>query len=707
MEKYTIDKQNQKTIIFGKFCNEVFELYHNKFGLESANSLLENAKEIYKTSIEMAEEKFKNNILLVGKVQSGKTANLEMLCSVFFDNGYNIVIIYGGYDNTLLQQTNERFSSTFGILSEPSLENDRPILFTTTNRERKAQIENLDNMLIQEIIESCKPIFITTLKRPQALVSINKIIKKISNRKIKAIIIDDEGDQASLNTKKDKENEFSPTYEKISQMKVLLNYPPYISVTATPQANLFLEDFSNLKPEKLIPIYPASGYCGASIFHSGDRNIIEIVPDSENDIIDLGRMPKIMKQSINHYLIASAIMIKRGNVYSDMIIHSFREVKIHDKIYQLLDSYIDSLKNLTVVDEKIVLNELRIDFVKLFSDTIVQQYKFDDLTKTIMDVVNKTFIIIKNGNNKSNSENLKLKKHKIFIGGDLLQRGVTFDKLCTVYFTRWSESGNMDTSLQRARWFGYRKDYIDLCKIFVTKTIKEELSNLGDMEEDLWEQLEDIYNGVKKIDDIKIMADNTTLIPTRKSVVSFKKIEYKNRWIKQRYGIFNADTKYNYDEINKFIRKLNLEPLYSGRTNRDGEKTADYSYVNSIVMLNLFKHLHGITDSNPLTIKELTYILDKEENVSFIIMPHKENGRERSFDNENRINNIHQGADTSDLLLQKYQGDTKVIVDRTVVNIQLHLILPKKEGIIQTSYLQYMFAIYSPNVITYYSRDEK
>ena len=56
--------------------------------------------------------------MLVGKVQSGKTSNLELLTALAFDNGYNILVIYGGYDTSLLKQTTERFMDTFDASGE-------------------------------------------------------------------------------------------------------------------------------------------------------------------------------------------------------------------------------------------------------------------------------------------------------------------------------------------------------------------------------------------------------------------------------------------------------------------------------------------------------------------------------------------------------------------------------------------------------------
>ena len=137
---------------------------------------------------------------------------------------------------------------------------------------------------------------------------------------------------------------------------------------------------------------------------------------------------------------------------------------------------------------------------------------------------------------KATQGNEKLKWHKIYIGGDLLQRGLTFSDLITTYFTRWASSGgNMDTNLQRARWFGYRSKYINICKIFTTAEIAQEFTNLAEIEDDLWDQFSDVENGTLAIDDILIQSENTKQSPTSKQRVKYKKVAFKSRWIKQKY----------------------------------------------------------------------------------------------------------------------------------------------------------------------------
>src|SRR5690606_26303965 len=117
---------------------------------------------------------------------------------------------------------------------------------------------------------------------------------------------------------------------------------------------------------------------------------------------------------------------------------------------------------------------------------------------------------MQNSSGKMTMTNLNLRKHKVFVGGDLLQRGITFKSLVTTYFTRWPKTaGNMDTTLQRARWFGYRNDYLDLCKIFCTKDIAFKYSKLAEIDNDLWDQFESIENNQLLIEDIIIDENDT------------------------------------------------------------------------------------------------------------------------------------------------------------------------------------------------------
>ena len=189
----------------------------------------------------------------------------------------------------------------------------------------------------------------------------------------------------------------------------------------------------------------------------------------------------------------------------------------------MIDAYIQSMKDAIAYDDietlKIRKSEYLSAYERFFSEKIREDYDFDELWDLICKkVLTRVYLILKNSAGQVTQANEGLRKHKIYIGGDLLQRGVTFSSLVTTYFSRWAkDSGNMDTNLQRARWFGYREKYIEICKIFTPCTISREFTNLAEIETDLWEQFNAIQAGEMLIEDILIRADNTKQKPTRKN----------------------------------------------------------------------------------------------------------------------------------------------------------------------------------------------
>ena len=205
-----------------------------------------------------------------------------------------------------------------------------------------------------------------------------------------------------------------------------------------------------------------------------DNILLYIVSDDDHEDLAEGIIPESLWEAVRYFIVGSAIKCKRATKtkehYSDMIIHAFREVSQHSSIYTSICNYISSMKDSFEYDDedkKIYLSEFRKCYEIYVSADIRASITFDSLVEEIETVVKKTKVILKNGIGKTTQGNEKLKWHKIYIGGDLLQRGLTFSNLITTYFTRWATGGgNMDTNLQRARWFGYRSKYINICKIF-------------------------------------------------------------------------------------------------------------------------------------------------------------------------------------------------------------------------------------------------
>lgn len=711
IEKYIVKKDKQElTINYGKYTELVHKKQIDSYGEDSANNIRENIKNKFINSLYQLNNTDKNNnILFVGKVQSGKTSSLEMYTALAFDNGYQMVIIYGGYDSTLLSQTRKRFSKTFDIPQIPTLDDENAIVFST---EDTSTLNLLNADKISMLISSNRPIILLTMKRPDAMKKVNEFLKRIQELNIKAFIIDDEGDQASLNTKKDKKNDASATYREIKQMKKVLNNPLYLAVTATPQANIFLDEYSAVKPDDIMLIDPAVGYCGANIYHQTSE-LIDIVNDDISDISNGMSMPTSLRNAINYFIIASAIKMnvtidKKAN-YSDMIVHSHRTTKHHKILYNMINSYIEDLKNCILYDSNDLggrLNIFKQCYREYFYEKYNTTYNFDNLKENILMVIKQIEPILKNskGGNSQTIENLTY--HKIYIGGDLLQRGVTFENLITTYFTRWAKmGGNMDTNLQRARWFGYRSKYIDLCKIFTTKEISVEFYGLAETEEDLWEQFYQIEQHEKNISDVVIVSpEYSNQKPCRCNVVNYKKLKFNNRWLKQKFCI--AD-EHQINRNNALIEKLKKDYKIENTTigRRDGNISASYIVIPPLALIDLLNSIEGILENNPFGGIDICNAISKCTYDIPLIFISKENNEARTrslYPNDLEIKVLQQGADNIDPNKVIYEGDAAVIIDKNKFNMQIHKIEPYDKQNNKKYKEQYMFAIYSPNETSYY-----
>lgn len=712
MEKYKIDQpQNEELLKLGKFYSLVHNKHVESYGEMGARNIVSNVQNTYIEIQKQYNDKTKNNnVLLVGKVQSGKTSNLELLTAISFDNGYNILVMYGGYDKSLLAQTTERFKNTFNVPDKIEYNNNYPAVFTTDDSN---SLMDIDNDMVSDMLDEGQPIIFISMKRPVAMSKINKILHTLDKSKFKALIIDDEGDQASLNIAKNKQEDASRTYEEIVKLKTILNNPVYLSVTATPHANIFLDNWSALRPDNIRLIQPGIGYDGADVYSLEENNLIEIISDQDVKELEDGKIPQSLWNALHYFIIASAIKkIEKANSkanYSDMIIHSFREIDSHSNLYSRINSKIDLYKEAVETDDKETLQTLYVKLnkiynSKLFDTTIREQYNFEDVFKEIKKVLKRTKIILKNSLGKETQSNESLKFHKIYIGGDLLQRGLTFANLITTYFTRWSkDDGNMDTNMQRARWFGYREKYINLCKVFTTSKIAQEFSALGEIEMDLWDQFEEIENGEMDINDILIQTENTNQRPTSRSKASFDKVSFKNRWIKQRYMIFDKN---QVDDNNKvvedIINKLQFQDTCCG--NRQNNRTGRFSKIDNKLMQVLISHIQTVFDMEPFQRTAINELVNGQE-IYVILMDstNKDGTRMRTvYPDTNKIKALMQGADSKDKDKIVYEGDSFVIVNKDKINIQIHKIIPKVDGKEREEYVQYMFAIYVPKEKTYY-----
>lgn len=699
-------------IEYGRYSELVNSKHKRAYGAEGATSMRDAATRILSDAIRQTKDVSQsNNVLLVGKVQSGKTSNLEMLSALAFDNGFQILVLFGGYTANLLGQSVKRFRKTFDIPDyddDFDLEDsDAPVLMSTaTNSEISLDISGCNGDYLRYALESGNPIIIACLKHYDRIRQVADKLALLGDVEDRAFIIDDEGDQASLNNARNKATDASSTYRSICTLKDVLHNPLYFSITATPQANVFLNELSQLIPSRLHLLSPAKGYCGAEVYHLSDPGVVITSDDDFEACLDNNMSPESFQTAMRHFLVASAILTTRGDVKrcnkSDMVIHARKEIIYHNQISQWAEVYLNDLKGVLSDaiegDDDTAYALFKPIYLRYFDESARASVPFDkDFIDKLYKVANSSVVLRQNSKETSTNNNSIIYPHRINIGADLLQRGITFDHLLTTYFVRWAKSGgNMDTNLQRARWFGYRSQYVELTRLFTTEEIAQEFSYLGDMEDDLWTQMEEVENGTREIGAIRILAERTKQQPTRKSVVSYSIIRVDD-WTKQSNGLFDIDkAQRNRNTVEDFIGRHSFVDVDYGRQ-LTSEPTALMSIVEVRGVLELICNLdEAIFDGEggSFTKTELLRRIRTAKSVAVLQMSMGQERNRSFYKDSHRIKALQQGRSSNSIEESKYLGDKSVISLETDISIQIHHIVPKIDEIDYQEYEQYFLAIY-------------
>ncbi len=481
------------------------------------------------------QEELTDTGVVIGKVQSGKTSNFISVLALAFDNGYDIAIVLGGNTLDLLKQNASRITSAFNVDSEKLT-----VLKTNDNKSL------INPARIKEFLENGRKIIIVGLKHNKHIDQIADIFNSTYLSDKSVLIVDDEGDQATLNTKAYR-NSISKTYGSVLNLKGKLKSHCFLSVTATPQANILIETFDQLSPDFGELVYPGEGYCGLEAFHGEncDKHIYEI-PLSEPNLLDGLGVPQSVYKAMAMFFVGNAIRHSRGDMGNHaMLIHPSQKKYDHriveSKIQTILDEWKSKAKTKLAGKRDISYTSLRrllMDAYESFVADGVICVPFENLENTILQRIKACSPVLVCNSDENASENAKLYKTNIFVGGNLVERGITIKGLAVTYITRRAKGkSNVDNTEQRARWFGYKAHYLDVCRVFTTKDIKDDFSSILEHDEDMWASIERAQErGIpfKEMPRIFKLARSAFLSLTRKNVARTENFAL-SEWKPQRY----------------------------------------------------------------------------------------------------------------------------------------------------------------------------
>lgn len=455
--------------------------------------------------------------MVVGHVQSGKTANYSALVCKAADAGYKFIVIIAGGMNNLRNQTQVRLNESFvgldkGIpIGVGKLGNLRkellPISLTTAEQDfnkqdanKNAQGLNFDNI--------SSPILIVIKKNPNSLANVINWLRAQYKHQIQnhaMLLIDDESDYASINTK----DQDDPTTinKRLRELLSLFQKSVYVAYTATPYANIFIdheagnEDIGkDLFPKDFIYALDApSNYFGArKIFLETNKkhivkidDYLDVIPEKHKKDYNLLSIPGSLYEAMRVFIINVGIryLRKHFNKHNSMLIHATRFTLVHKKISIYVEEYIECVKHdinaFGRLDDALnhseIIKSIKDTFELHFADI---EYDWNSLLNSICDTVNT--IIIREVH-QSASVPLQYRNDEstnvIVIGGTSLSRGFTLEGLSVSYFLR--NTIFYDTLMQMGRWFGYREGYEDICRIYMSESMAINFAHIIEATEDL------------------------------------------------------------------------------------------------------------------------------------------------------------------------------------------------------------------------------
>lgn len=638
--------------------------------------------------------------IVIGKVQSGKTSNFISVLALAFDNGYDIAIVLGGNTLDLLKQNASRIESAFNVDSEKLT-----VLKTNDNKSL------INSARIKEFLENDRKTIVVGLKHYK---HIDKIAEIFDNEYLagkSVLIIDDEGDQATLNTKAYLSS-MSSTYESVVNLKSKLKSHCFISITATPQANILIQTFDKLSPDFGELVYPGEGYCGLQEFHgeNSDKYIYEI-PSEENNLLDDSGIPKSVFEAMAIFFVGNAIRKSRGDMGNHaMLIHPSQKKYDHQivvtKIQGILDDWKAKAKTKLAGRNDISYSTLKKHLIKAYDSFVrdgVVCVPFDELEITILDSIKRCSPVLICNSDENASENAKLYKTNIFVGGNLVERGITIKGLAVTYITRRAKGKtNVDNTEQRARWFGYKAHFLDVCRVFTTKDIKDDFASILEHDDDMWASIErarDRGIAFKDMPRIFILARSTFLQLTRKNVA--KTAPYAlSEWKPQRYLPMDESIAHQNTETIKAYRANHITELTTETHNaRQVHKIlAGQAYTD--VYENLLSKLCYLDDEilNKdyfLTLRDALEKADISPVVDLYWVRDVEYST-RKIKQDGSIQQLFQGRNPNTASPLYYEGD-RSLVNKEPEHIQIQIHYVKPTNIKEINFYSPVLALYVPN----------
>jgi hypothetical protein len=424
--------------------------------------------------------KAQTNGLIYGLVQSGNTGVLTATGAIGADEGYRTILILTSDIDPLYEQTLGRVQEAF-----PGID----IIGKNDFKDPDAFLQR---------IKSGTTAIVTT-KNSSRLKAIIENLKRGGVRGLSCLIIDDEADQASLNTKASREDGAqSAINERLTDLRAFFDKNTYLQVTATPQALFLQAPGHDFRPAFTVLSHPGKEYVGGEdFFGEGSKLVrefdiqdIEAMLPGSQPMPQMG-MPKSLLRALDTFVVGATFK-RKGNPDQNcaFLCHVSTKTGDHAHIVDLLRRYKTDLTDGVSKRSPSVISRLRESYDDLATThSGVGAIRFDDLLEPIQFYSRGINVKLVNG---ETDEDVAVKSPlNLFVGGNKLGRGVTIKNLLVSYYGRNPKKPQADTVLQHARMYGYRRKDIGLLRLFLPRELHTVFKAINKMERGLRELISD------------------------------------------------------------------------------------------------------------------------------------------------------------------------------------------------------------------------
>lgn len=469
--------------------------------------------------------------LVIGHVQSGKTANYTGLIARAADAGYKFIVVIAGIHNNLRRQTQQRIDEAFiGRSSDP--EDRRNIgVGLTPGYPHPATLTNINGDFNKntaaksgwKINDFSKPIILIIKKNVTTLTALHKWLKALNAgggdriSDVPMLLIDDEADNASINTNKE---DLDPTKTNAMIRRILGLFAKscYVGYTATPFANIFInpDAYGDDVREELFPrdfIYcldaPTTYFGAEKVFLNEETSdsIVRPIDDCENFIPyshkrddSIHQLPPSLYRALDEFIVARAIRNLRGQAgkHCSMMVNVSRFVPVQRAVRDFLSLREKKIREAVLANyampedvssRNIYMQGLKQAFDDEYADA---GSTWAEVKSALHDVFEHLHLFVINSKSDEVLDYTRYEKEgagltAVAVGGLSLSRGLTIEGLTISYMYRNTKM--YDTLMQMGRWFGYRPGFEDLCRVHLSRDSINWYSHIADAAEELVQQV--------------------------------------------------------------------------------------------------------------------------------------------------------------------------------------------------------------------------